>query len=158
MLFSVEYSMRCFSPQQARQRPAACCIFLVLCTDSTAFLEEKQPEWRFKGGYAVNSDLLSWFYNHFNKFCCRICALFCRIQHALFFTAASAGAAGRYNHGFIIPQTQQSAVVQWTLPLGNAANMIDGFIIPYLRTLKKCWKTVSCSSWHGLWNPQFLFT
>ena len=37
MLFSVQYSMRCFSPQHARPRPAACCIFLAPCTDSTAF-------------------------------------------------------------------------------------------------------------------------
>ena len=36
-----------------------------------------------------------------------------RIWNCLLYTsAASAGAAGRYNHGFIIPQTQQSAVVQ----------------------------------------------
>jgi len=42
VLFSAEYSMRCFSPQQARQRPAACCIFLALCADFTAFWKEKQ--------------------------------------------------------------------------------------------------------------------
>ena len=117
VLFSAEYSMRCFSPQQARQRPAACCIFLALCADFTAFWKEKQLKWRWKGGYAVNSDLLLWFYNHFSKFCCRICAFLCRIQHALFFAATSAAA-------------DASAAVQWTLPLGNAAIMIDGFIIP----------------------------
>ena len=85
------------------QRAAACCIFLAPCTDSTAFWGEKQPEWRYKGIYAVNFDLLLRFYNHFNKFCCRICAFFCRIQHALFFTATSEGAAA----------------VRWILPLGG---------------------------------------
>ena len=67
VLFSVEYSMRCFSPQQARTRPA---VFL-----------------KKYGGY-----------------CTTIAAL-----------CAAADAA---------------KAVQWIFPLGNAAIMIDGFIIP----------------------------
>ena len=59
------------------------------------------------------------------KFCFRIYAFLCRIQHALFFVATSADAAGRGNAasiivigGFIISQTGLVTAIQGTLPLG----------------------------------------